>query len=69
MQVYSIMASSVLWLTFFQGECDPYAAAKEMGIFTVIESPRNMTTSTIIQRILTNHEAYKVLMSVFLLIV
>jgi ethanolamine-phosphate cytidylyltransferase len=53
------MASSVLWLTFFQGECDPYAAAKEMGIFTVIESPRNMTTSTIIQRILTNHEAYK----------
>jgi ethanolamine-phosphate cytidylyltransferase len=41
------------------GECDPYAAAKEMGIFTVIESPRNMTTSTIIQRILTNHEAYK----------
>jgi ethanolamine-phosphate cytidylyltransferase len=41
------------------GERDPYAAAKEMGIFTVIESPRNMTTSTIIQRILTNHEAYK----------
>lgn len=69
MQVYSIMASSVLWLTFFQGERDPYAAAKEMGIFTVIESPRNMTTSTIIQRILTNHEAYKVLISVFLLIV
>lgn len=63
------MASSVLWLTFFQGKRDPYAAAKEMGIFTVIESPRNMTTSTIIQRILTNHEAYKVLISVFLLIV
>jgi ethanolamine-phosphate cytidylyltransferase len=63
------MASSVLWLTFFQGERDPYTAAKEMGIFTVIESPRNMTTSTIIQRILTNHEAYKVLISVFLLIV
>jgi ethanolamine-phosphate cytidylyltransferase len=41
------------------GECDPYTAAKEMGIFRVIESPRNMTTSTIIQRILTNHEAYK----------
>ncbi len=63
------MANSVLWLTYFQGERDPYTAAKEMGIFTVIESPRNMTTSTIIQRILTNHEAYKVLISVFLLIV
>jgi ethanolamine-phosphate cytidylyltransferase len=41
------------------GESDPYAAAKEMGIFKILESPLNMTTSTIIQRILTNHEAYK----------
>ncbi len=45
---------------WFQGESDPYAAAKEMGIFKILESPLNMTTSTIIQRILTNHEAYKV---------
>jgi glycerol-3-phosphate cytidylyltransferase-like family protein len=42
------------------GESDPYAAAKEMGIFKILESPLNLTTSTIIQRILTNHEAYKV---------
>jgi len=41
------------------GENDPYAAAKELGIFKLLESPLNMTTSTIIQRILTNHEAYK----------
>jgi hypothetical protein len=47
-----------------QGEHDPYAAAKEMDMFKVIKSPRDMTTSTIIQRILANHEAYKVQMSV-----
>ncbi|CAK9216362.1 unnamed protein product [Sphagnum troendelagicum] len=41
------------------GEHDPYAAAKEMDMFKVIKSPRDMTTSTIIQRILANHEAYK----------
>jgi len=41
------------------GEADPYAAAKAMGIFTLIQSPRNITTSTIIRRILANHEAYK----------
>ncbi|KAG0570713.1 hypothetical protein M758_6G175700 [Ceratodon purpureus] len=41
------------------GESDPYAAAKAAGIFTVIKSPRNITTSTIIRRILANHEAYK----------
>lgn len=33
-------------------------------MFKVIKSPRDMTTSTIIQRILANHEAYKVQMSV-----
>jgi ethanolamine-phosphate cytidylyltransferase len=41
------------------GEHDPYAAAKEAGIYTTIKSPRDITTSTIIQRIFTNHEAYK----------
>ncbi|KAG0586668.1 hypothetical protein KC19_2G107600 [Ceratodon purpureus] len=41
------------------GEIDPYAAAKEAGIFEVIKSPRDMTTSTIIRRIFANHEAYK----------
>jgi hypothetical protein len=51
------LRNSFFWL---QGENDPYAAAKELGIFKLLESPLNMTTSTIIQRILTNHEAYKV---------
>lgn len=47
-------------VNLWQGEIDPYAAAKEAGIFRAIKSPRNMTTSTIIRRILANHEAYKV---------
>ncbi|KAG6546431.1 hypothetical protein Mapa_011979 [Marchantia paleacea] len=41
------------------GEVDPYTAAKALGIFKIIESPRDLTTSTIIRRIVSNHEAYK----------
>eukprot|EP00252_Welwitschia_mirabilis_P017812 TRINITY_DN395_c0_g2_i1.p1 TRINITY_DN395_c0_g2~~TRINITY_DN395_c0_g2_i1.p1 ORF type:complete len:436 (-),score=76.89 TRINITY_DN395_c0_g2_i1:389-1696(-) len=41
------------------GDADPYAAPKTMGIFKIIESPRDITTTTIIKRIVTNHEAYK----------
>lgn len=40
-------------------ENDPYKAAKELGIFKVIESPMDTTTTTIIKRIVANHEAYK----------
>mmetsp|Transcript_13727 Transcript_13727/g.18858 ORF Transcript_13727/g.18858 Transcript_13727/m.18858 type:complete len:159 (+) Transcript_13727:905-1381(+) len=38
---------------------DPYAVPKEMGIFKLIVSPHQMTTSTIIDRIMKNHEAYE----------
>lgn len=41
------------------GENDPYIAAKELGIFKVIESPRDILTTTIIKRIVANHEQYK----------
>lgn len=41
------------------GEIDPYSAAKAAGIFSEIKSPRDITTSTIISRILANHDAYK----------
>ncbi|MCO5596780.1 hypothetical protein L7F22_050849 [Adiantum nelumboides] len=40
-------------------ENDPYKAAKELGIFREIESPMDITTTTIIKRIVANHEAYK----------
>lgn len=40
-------------------ENDPYIAPKELGIFKIIESRRDITTTTIIKRIVANHEAYK----------
>lgn len=41
------------------GEVDPYTAPKSMGIFKIIESPRDITTTSIMKRIVANHEAYK----------
>ncbi|XP_077238574.1 ethanolamine-phosphate cytidylyltransferase-like [Tasmannia lanceolata] len=41
------------------GDVDPYAAPKSMGIFQIIDSPRNTTTASISKRIIANHDAYK----------
>ncbi|XP_060172251.1 ethanolamine-phosphate cytidylyltransferase-like isoform X2 [Lycium barbarum] len=40
------------------GRQDPYAVPKSMGIFQVIESPKDITTSSVAQRIIANHEIY-----------
>ncbi|XVE98866.1 hypothetical protein REPUB_Repub03eG0145700 [Reevesia pubescens] len=40
------------------GETDPYAVPKSMGIFRLLESPKSITTSSVAQRIVANHEAY-----------
>lgn len=37
---------------------DPYAVPKSMGIFRVIESPKDITTTSVAQRIIANHEIY-----------
>ncbi|OWM86909.1 hypothetical protein CDL15_Pgr015945 [Punica granatum] len=37
---------------------DPYAVPKSMGIFRLLESPKDITTTSIAQRIVANHEAY-----------
>lgn len=39
---------------------NPYAVPISMGIFKVIDSPLDITTTTIIRRIVANHEAYQV---------
>lgn len=44
---------------FLQSSGDPYAVAKEMGIFELVASPRSMTTSTIIDRIVANRGAFE----------
>lgn len=43
-----------------QGAVDPYAVPKSMGIFRMIESPKDITTTTVAQRIVDNHEIYQV---------
>ncbi|CAK7343424.1 unnamed protein product [Dovyalis caffra] len=44
----------------FQKELDnPYAVPISMGIFKVLDSPLDITTTTIIRRIVSNHEAYQ----------
>ncbi|KAL0844530.1 hypothetical protein Bca101_017776 [Brassica carinata] len=44
---------------FEKEEDNPYAVPKSMGIFEVLESPLDISTSTIIKRIVANHEAYQ----------
>ncbi|KAH1235821.1 Ethanolamine-phosphate cytidylyltransferase [Glycine max] len=39
-------------------ELDPYEVPKSMGIFHLLESPKDITTATVAQRIMANHEAY-----------
>ncbi|KAL2648739.1 hypothetical protein AAZV13_05G189600 [Glycine max] len=39
-------------------ELDPYEIPKSMGIFRLLESPKDITTATVAQRIMANHEAY-----------
>ncbi|KAL3534916.1 hypothetical protein ACH5RR_003377 [Cinchona calisaya] len=40
------------------GKSDPYTIPKTMGIFRVLESPRNITTTSVAERIIANHEIY-----------
>ncbi|PON81338.1 Bifunctional transcriptional regulator [Trema orientale] len=39
-------------------EFDPYSVPKSMGIFQTLESPKTITTTSVAQRIMANHEAY-----------
>jgi len=47
-----------------QCEQDPYEVPKIMGIFRLLESPKDITTATVAQRIMANHEAYVVISSI-----
>lgn len=45
--------------SFLNGAHDPYEVPKSMGIFHMLESPKDITTTSVAQRIIANHEAYK----------
>lgn len=47
-----------------QDEGNPYGVPISMGIFKVLDSPLEITTSTIIKRIVSNHEAYLVITTI-----
>ncbi|KAL0346866.1 UNVERIFIED_CONTAM: Ethanolamine-phosphate cytidylyltransferase [Sesamum calycinum] len=42
------------------GKSDPYVVPKSMGIFQMLESPKDITTTSIAKRIIANHEIYLV---------
>ncbi|KAJ9693526.1 hypothetical protein PVL29_009466 [Vitis rotundifolia] len=44
---------------FPKGNEDPYAIPISLGIYEQLESPLDITTTTIIRRIVSNHEAYQ----------
>ncbi|KAF1883915.1 hypothetical protein Lal_00038409 [Lupinus albus] len=44
---------------FEKEQSNPYAVPISMGVFKILESPLDITTTTIIRRILSNHEAYQ----------
>ncbi|KDP21814.1 hypothetical protein JCGZ_00601 [Jatropha curcas] len=46
-------------IDYAEEKCNPYAVPISMGIFKVLESPLDITTTTIIRRIVANHEAYQ----------
>ncbi|KAJ0262301.1 Ethanolamine-phosphate cytidylyltransferase [Hirschfeldia incana] len=58
--IWKVVHGTVAESDDFQKEEDnPYAVPKSMGIFEVLESPLDISTSTIIKRIVGNHEAYQ----------
>lgn len=50
----------LFFIILLQETGNPYEVPISMGIFKVLESPLDITTSTIIRRIVSNHEAYQV---------
>nr|CAB3459204.1 unnamed protein product [Digitaria exilis] len=46
-------------MDYAKDDSNPYAVPMAMGIYHRLESPLDITTSTIIRRIVANHEAYQ----------
>ena len=46
-------------MDYTEDDSNPYAAPIAMGIYHKLDSPLDITTSTIIRRIVSNHEAYQ----------
>ncbi|KAK2971685.1 hypothetical protein RJ640_007723 [Escallonia rubra] len=44
--------------SLLNGKADPYVVPKNLGIFRTLESPKDITTTSVAQRIVANHEIY-----------
>ncbi|KAL7096280.1 hypothetical protein ACP275_10G071300 [Erythranthe tilingii] len=44
---------------FLNGKSDPYALPKSTGIFQMLDSPKDITSTSIARRIIANHEIYE----------
>jgi len=53
-----VVQGTVVDPAYINDEADPYAAPKKLGLYKEIESPNDMTTSTILSRILKNRQSY-----------
>lgn len=65
---FHLLPSSCFCLMILQEKGNPYAVPISMGIFKRLESPLDVTTSTIIRRIVSNHEAYQVYLHLYLIV-
>ncbi|KAK3011052.1 hypothetical protein RJ639_012462 [Escallonia herrerae] len=44
--------------SLLNGKADPYVVPKNLGIFRALESPKDITTTSVARRIVANHEIY-----------
>lgn len=53
-----VVHGTVAEKSIIHSEVDPYEVPKSIGIFRLLESPKSITTISVAQRIMANHEAY-----------
>lgn len=63
---YNFLQDTYVMILVMQDKPDPYAVPKSKGIFRILESPKDITTSSVAQRIIANHDIYVVLPSSFI---
>ncbi|KAJ7969466.1 Ethanolamine-phosphate cytidylyltransferase [Quillaja saponaria] len=53
-----VMHGTVAEINALTSKDDPYEVPRDMGMFRLLESPKDITTTSIAQRIIANHDAY-----------
>lgn len=61
--VCNFLQDTYVMILVMQDKPDPYGVPKSKGIFRMLESPKDITTTSVAQRIIANHDIYVVLPS------